>query len=79
MVRGTFLCNGSASRSRWAISLCFASTILLSIEATHPGTCAWLGLDADQSFALSSIFATLSGFVATYLLTEILTTLYLVK
>ncbi len=67
-----FLCKGGTLRSRWAISLCFASTTLLSLEALHPGGCVWLGLNASQSFALSASLATVCMFLATFILTKIM-------
>ncbi len=66
------LCKSSTQRSRWAVSLCFSSATLLSLEALHPGGCVWLGLNANQSFALSASLATASMFLASFILTQIL-------
>ena len=68
----TILCKGGSNRDRWAISLCFASATLMSLEASRPSACAWMGLNADQSFALSATFATLSVFLATFLLSRLI-------
>lgn len=62
------LCKGGPERGSLAISLCFASAVLLSLETLHSNSCAWMGLNADQSFALSATLATLSIFMATLIL-----------
>lgn len=54
----------SNQRKILAIALGFAATTLLSLEALHPGSCAWLGLNNEQSFSFSAIFATVNAFLA---------------
>jgi len=60
-------CNGSKTKDRWAVSLCYSAATLLGLEALHPGACAGLGLDAEQSFVLSAVLATLSIFLGTFI------------
>lgn len=66
------ICCGGVARERWAVSLCFAAAVLLSLEALHPGSCAWMNLNNEQSFALSSILATFMAFMAMFILTRML-------
>lgn len=66
------VCKGGTQRSRWAVSLCFASATLSSLEALHPSDCVWMNMDANQLFALSAGIATLSMFMATFILTQII-------
>lgn len=63
-------------RNRLAVSLCYSSALLLSLEALHPGSCTWMSLDANQSFALSATLATVSMFVATLLLTRLISSVH---
>lgn len=67
------LCKDTACRRSWAIGLSYASATLLSLEALHPSSCAWLGLDADQSFALSAVLATVSVLLGTLILVRVIT------
>jgi len=69
---GKVLCKGGTQRGRWAVSLCFASATLLSLEALRPGVCSWLHMGADQCFNLCAGLATGSIFMGTFVLTELL-------
>ena len=64
------LCTGSAKRQGLAISLCFSLAVLMGLEALHPGGCQWMGLDPEQSFALSTFIATISTFFGTFIATR---------
>jgi hypothetical protein len=65
------LCTGSSSRNGLAVSLCFAATVILSLEALHPGCCAWMGLNSEQSFTFSACLATFEMFLGTFILTKL--------
>ena len=65
------LCSGSSERTTWAVGLCFSSALLLSLEALRPNACAWMGFNSEQSFALSAALATVSMFMATFLLAQL--------
>ena len=62
------LCTGSASRDTWAVSLCFASSLLMSVETLNPNACQWMGCTVEQSFMLSAGLATLSMFMGAFIL-----------
>jgi hypothetical protein len=64
------LCNSNAQRERWAVSLCFSSAILSGLEALHSGSCAWMGMDNEQSYAISATLATVSMFLGAFILTK---------
>jgi len=64
------MCKGGTQRDRWAVSLCFAAAILSALAALHPGSRAWMGMNADQSFGFSTILATVVIFLATFILSR---------
>jgi hypothetical protein len=66
-------CSGGTGRGRWAVGLCFASTVIMSLEALHPNACAWLGMNPEESYAISAILATASAFMAAFILTQLVT------
>ncbi len=65
-----FLHKSSPRRAALATSLCYALTVLMSLEALHPSCCQWLGMTPEQSFALSALIATLSMFCGTWIWTR---------
>lgn len=62
----------TAERKGWAVGLSFASASLLNLEALHPSICAWLHLNADQSFALSATLATVSVLLGSLILVRLI-------
>lgn len=52
----------------WAVSLCYASSLIMGIEALQPGGCAWVRMSSEQNFALSALFAALTMFLGTFVL-----------
>lgn len=66
-------CTDGTGRGRWAVGLCFASTVIMVLEALHPGECAWFGLNPEEYFAISATLATLSAFMAAFILTQLVT------
>jgi hypothetical protein len=68
----SILCKNSVERQSWAVGLSFASASLLNLEALHPGGCAWMGLAAEQSFALSATLATVSVLLGSLILTRLI-------
>ncbi len=65
-----FLCKGGAGREALATSLCYALTVLMSLESLHPSCCQWIGLNPEQSFAVSALIATISMFFGTFIWTR---------
>ena len=61
-----------SNRYSWAIALSFATTILLGLEAIHPVMCPIITMDANQYFAFTAGFATLTGFMAAFLLSRLI-------
>jgi hypothetical protein len=66
------LCTGSQQRDRWAVSLCFSSALLTSLDALHSGGCVWANLSPQQYYAVDAIIATVSLFLGTFILTRLL-------
>lgn len=57
---------------RYAVSLSFAAATLTGLQASHHATCAWMGLNPDQSFALSALFSTVTVFLGFFILTRMI-------
>ncbi len=64
----TKFCKSSPEREAWAVSLCFASATIMSLEALRPGSCASFGMSADQYFSIGAIIASLSTFFGAFVL-----------
>ena len=62
------LCRKSPARDALAVALCFSSASIMSLEALHGNSCLWLGLNADQTYALSAGIATASVFLGSFIL-----------
>jgi hypothetical protein len=65
-------CKDSPCRKRLAVSLSYAASTLLSLEALHGGTCEMFNLTVDQYFMLKAVFATVMVFLGTFILTQII-------
>lgn len=66
------LCQGGHKRDAWAVSLCFSSALIMSLEALHGKACVWLGLSIDQTYMLSAAFATVSVFLGSFILANLM-------
>lgn len=62
------VCCSSTKCEPFAVAVSFASTTLMSLMASHAGTCEYLNLTKDQNFALCVTLATLSAFMGSLIL-----------
>ena len=66
------LCKGGVKRDQLAIALSFSSALIMTIEALKSPGCAWLNLDAQQYYALSTTLATVSTFLGSLILARLI-------
>lgn len=55
-----------------AVSVSFAAALLMSLEAIHPVACPFFALDDNQYFTLCALFATVTVFLGTFILTNMI-------